>query len=151
VKYCKQIGILEPPTLVFSLDDFDKVCNHESGRNRNKLLGVCCREHGIIAVDLASPRAKSRYVLRWNKDGSKWVKNIPWGLRYARYVLVHELAHYRWNSMAEGRRQWLRTREILVGRRFEPEIKAVEPKPSPTIEINPGLGPWIESYLSVYR
>ena len=132
-------------------------------RDRNKLLGVCCREHGIIAVDLARPkRRKLRYVLRWNKDGSKWIKKIPWGLRYARYVLVHELVHYRWKSMAG--RQWLRTHEILAGRRFDPEENEEHPQPqlkpiiqvqekqrTPTIEINPRLGPWIESYLSVYR
>ena len=77
---------------------------------------------------------------------SNWIKDI---------VAVHELVHYRWKSFQEGREQWLRMHEILAGRRFDPpkEEKTPSPKPnpSPIIQINPKLGPWIESYLSVYR
>jgi hypothetical protein len=143
VKYCEQIGIRQPPKLVFSFEAHEKACEHEGGGGRSykNYLGMCCRDHGVVTVDLKTPRSTVNTVYKWVKCKKsspyatmKHLKRVPWAYREARQVLVHELVHYRWKSFDEGRRQWLRVREILAGKTFElepPREADTENQPSP--------------------
>ncbi len=47
-----------------------------------------------------------------------WRKKVPYGLREARKVLVHELVHYRFDYMSHGKDFEKRINEVLSGREF---------------------------------
>ena len=69
MKYCKQIGITEPPALVFTRDDFDHMCNHESRRHTKKYLGMCCRRIIPLLVNLET-RGKIWRDHVWNRKSA---------------------------------------------------------------------------------
>lgn len=73
-KYCKQLGIREYPSLVFTLKEYN-----ESGGNSpvdEKRLGICFKDKKLICVriDIGDPIE----------------------------TLIHELIHYRFPSMPHG-------------------------------------------------
>jgi len=103
VKYCKQIGIVEPPYMHFDPKDFDALCDHAKRRS-NKVWGRCCWVCGRILVNLRPHRT----------------------LRAVIHTLIHELVHYRWHSLKHGKRFEKRIIEIRRGQKFE-QKKAPEP------------------------
>ena len=121
VKYCEQIGIVKVPDIVFSAKEFNKIKPpRQYEKHQTDYLGIYSRELNLVCVNIALNKRFVWRCIKW-PHGRKLLKRTPWGLRVAREVLVHELVHARWKSFDEGRRQWLRVKEIMKGKRFPPE------------------------------
>ena len=123
IKYCKQIGIVEPPTIVFEPKEFDRICQSVRMR-RNSCLGKCSTHDKVILVNLEY--SGRMYRKQWLYRGRKY-RWIPkkWNLHESTRTLVHELIHYRW-TMNHGYGFDKRIDEVLKGAVFSPKQTKTE-------------------------
>jgi hypothetical protein len=136
LKYCDQIGILKEETPMLYLDKQEYSALRKSGGSRavrDQRYGECNREQRAIFVnsrtreyqikkyltEIGSKRTGIRAHLSYRKPT----------YRYYLHTLVHELVHYRFESMPHGFKFENRIKVILNGRQFESKsIKSAEDK-----------------------
>lgn len=124
IKYCDQIGILpdEIPHLEFERKRYNQIrkdvgCKRNARHDRS---GECIREARTIFVD---GRQTQHHYVDYNKRTNKSIRQrmVKATYRSFRYILVHELTHYRFRNLYHGYEFEIRTNEILAGKKFEPK------------------------------
>jgi hypothetical protein len=133
LRYCDQIGILKEETPTLYLDKQEYSALRKAGGSRavrDNRYGECNREQRAIFINSRTREYQIKQYL--TEIGSKRT-GIRAHLRYVKptyrhylHTLVHELVHYRFDSMPHGFKFDKRIKEILNGRQFEPKsIKSV--------------------------
>jgi hypothetical protein len=135
VIYCKQIGIANPPALVFTPKEFDELSGHHGRRTkRDSCLGKCSFKPSVVLVNLEYQGEFHRKQWLYNGSRYRWKQIKRRYLADTIYTLVHELVHVRWPTMWHGYRFDKRIEQILGGKTFpEPTPKQQELEPSPAI------------------
>jgi hypothetical protein len=136
LKYCSQIGILKEETPMLYLDKQEYSALRKSSGSRavrDQRYGECNHEQRAIFVNSRTREYQIKKYL--TEIGSKRT-GIRAHLRYVKptyrhylHTLVHELVHYRFESMPHGFKFENRIKEILNGRQFESKsLKSLEDK-----------------------
>jgi hypothetical protein len=133
IKYSKQIGIIdcEIPELVFSRKEFDSKDEEVedkphldigSGRLKHS-LGTCSISRRMIYVNMDWTPSKIWKETRRTKADSNgdvyvYYIKVPYGLREVRKTMIHELVHYRFRYMSDGKKLDDRVTDILRGKEY---------------------------------
>jgi hypothetical protein len=128
LKYCDQIGILKEETPTLYLDKQDYSALRKAGGSRavrDNRYGECNREQRAIFVNSRTREYQIKQYL--TEIGSKrtgiraHLSYVKPSYRHYLHTLVHELVHYRFESISHGFKFEKRIKEILNGRQFDPK------------------------------
>ncbi len=129
LKYCDQIGILKEETPMLYLDKQEYSALRKAGGSRavrDNRYGECNWEQRAIFVN---SRTREYQVKRYLTEIGSKRTGIRAHLKYVKptyrnflHTLIHELVHYRFESMPHGFKFEKRIKEILGGRQFEPKL-----------------------------
>ena len=121
VKYCDQIGIIEPrPRIVETRREMHHIQVNAGERKGCASWGQCFWHLGIIFIDTGVRiHYPSRTYKGFTRPDRERIKHKSKYIDFRR-TLVHELVHWRFRKMRHGWRFERRVDEILRGRTFEP-------------------------------
>jgi hypothetical protein len=118
LKYCRQLGIIALPKLVFKPEDFYRYDNRYTIEYLRRCVGTASLKKNVILVNL-DYRGNVKRWRYWSESVALCSISSKWNLREATRTLVHELLHLRFYNLRHGYFYERRINEILEGRKFE--------------------------------